>query len=197
MWLRVTVDGNNDLLLGNVYIPPSGSPYSDSEGFNRVSAELETLTCSKNIQVCLTGDFNARCGVKSEYVVESDVEPSDFDIDPILYRTLLNQREMDDKGIPCKRVSSDHHINEYGNRLIEFCQCHALYICNGRIGRDCNEGSFTTVKRSIVDYVIGSTGVLTNMNEFAISNFDSMFSDIHRPILCNLRISLDISTNDP
>ena len=127
--------------------------------------------------------------------VESDVEPSDFDIDPILYRTLLNQREMDDKGIPCKRVSSDHHINEYGNRLIEFCQCHALYICNGRIGRDCNEGSFTTVKRSIVDYVIGSTGVLTNMNEFAISNFDSMFSDIHRPILCNLRISLDISTN--
>ena len=33
------------------------------------------------------------------------------------------------------------------------------------------------------------------MNEFAISNFDSMFSDIHRPILCSLRISLDISTN--
>ena len=31
MWLRVTVDGNNDLLLGNVYIPPSGSPYSDSD----------------------------------------------------------------------------------------------------------------------------------------------------------------------
>ena len=40
MWLRVTVDGYNDLLLGNVYIPPSGSPYSDSEGLNGVSAEL-------------------------------------------------------------------------------------------------------------------------------------------------------------
>ena len=120
MWLRVTVDGNNDLLLGNVYTPPSGSPHSDSEGFNRVSAvSLEKLTCSKNIQVCLTGDFNARCGVKSEYVVESDVEPSDVDIDPILYRTLLNQREMDDKGIACKRVLSE--INAYGNRLIEFC----------------------------------------------------------------------------
>ena len=51
------------------------------------------------------------------------------------------------------------------------------YICNGRIGRDCNEGSFTTVKRSIVDYVL------------------SMFSDIHCPMSCNLRISLDISTN--
>ena len=117
MWLRVTVDGNNDLLLGNVYIPPSGSPYSDSEGFNRVSAELDRLTCSKNIHVCLTGDFNARCGVKSEYV-QSDVEPLDFDVDPILYRTLLNQREINDKGSPCKRVSSDHQINEYGNRLI-------------------------------------------------------------------------------
>ena len=102
---------------------------------------------------------------------------------------------MNDKGISCKRVSSDHQINKYGNRLIEFCQGHALYICNCRIGRDCNEGSFTTVQRSIVDYVIGYTGVLTNMNEFAISNFDSMFSDIHCPISCNLRISLDISTN--
>ena len=145
MWIRVNVDENKDLLLGNVYIPPSGSPYSDSEGFNRVSAELETLTCSKNIQVCLTGDFIARCGVKSEYVVESDKEPSDFDVDPRLNRALLNQREMNDKGILCKRVSSDHQINEYGNRLIEFCHGHAQYICNGLIGRDSNEGSITAV----------------------------------------------------
>ena len=54
-----------------------------------------------------------------------------------------------------------------------------------------------TVKRNIVDYVTGSTGVLTNMNEFFISNFDSMFSDIHCPISCDLRISLDISTAYP
>ena len=108
-----------------------------------------------------------------------NLEPSNFDVDPILYRTLLNQREINDKDIPCKRVSSDHQINEYGNRLIKFYQGHALYICNGRV---CNEGSFTTVKRSIVDYLIGSTGVLTNMNEFVISNFDSMFSDIHKNI---------------
>ena len=78
---------------------------------------------------------------------------------------------MNDKGIPCKRVSSDNKNNEYGNRLIEFCQGHALYIWNGRIGRDCNEGSFMTVKRNIVDYVIGSTGVLTNMNEFFYIKF--------------------------
>ena len=93
----------------------------------------------------------------------------------MMYRNLLNQRKMNDKNITCERVSSDQNINEYGNRLIEFCHGHFLYIWNCRIGSDSKEGDFTTIRKIIVDYIIGSPGVsIINMNDLAISNFDNI-----------------------
>ena len=44
--------------------------------------------------------------MKSEYVVKPDVhrlEPSGFDADPIMYRTILNQQEKNNNVILCKR----------------------------------------------------------------------------------------------
>ena len=70
MWLHVTLD-YKELLL--VYIPPSGSPYSDFKEFHQVGAELDTFTFSKHIEICLAGDFNAGCCVKSEYLAEAEI----------------------------------------------------------------------------------------------------------------------------
>ncbi len=192
MWLEIklktTVSSDKKLLVGNIYIPPSGSPYADADCFNEVEAELDELVLNHNVHVCLAGDFNARTGGKSEFMLPNEFEDDDFIVDPELYDKLSVEQEMLDKGIPLNRVTQDKTVNEYGNRLFELCQNNALYVCNGRVGMDAVKGKTTSKDTSIIDYVVCSPAVLCNVLKFEVLEFDHLFSDIH----CALSVCIEM-----
>lgn len=181
MWLKVKnrCCECKELLIGNVYIPPVSSPYSDVECFNEVETELDYLRLDNSIQVCLTGDLNARVGEKNEFLSLEEFDYDDYVIDPNLYSKLDKEREMLTRGIPLNRVTMDKTVEVHGNRLLEMCKTRNLYICNGRVGLDATLGKVTSKGVSTVDYVIGSPEVLYRIDQFHVIDFDPLFSDIH------------------
>ena len=67
-----------------------------------------------------------------------------------------------------------------------------LYIFNGRVGSDRSIGSYTTSRKSVVDYTIGSPSILSKCVNFTVLDFDPLFSDIH----CALQFSLKSNNTD-
>lgn len=119
MWLelKVKIDSNSSktLLIGNIYIPPSGSIYADADCFNEVESELDELKSHHDVHVCLAGDFNARTGEKSEFNLASDdLDENDLIVDPDLYSRLETEEVLIENGIPLNRVTQDETVNEYG-----------------------------------------------------------------------------------
>ncbi len=188
MWLSVKFNTNQNILQGNVYIPPSGSPYAHADCFNEIDSELDNLMHNEKVNVCMCGDFNARTGGKSEFLKLNNLVQDDFITDPMLYDKLREEYDLIERGIAESRTSCDKTINEYGNQLIELCQSNALYICNGRIGNYSIHGRTTSKDTSIVDYMIGSPAVLRNITMFDILPFDHLFSDIHCALTAHIEI---------
>ena len=57
-----------DLVIGAVYIPPRGSPYSDIEMFSEVESELMDYDLDYH-DVLICGDFNSHVGKDDDYMV--------------------------------------------------------------------------------------------------------------------------------
>ena len=62
LWFKVSsklVNFNEDVIFGNVYIPPEGSPYFQPDTFDQIENEIRTF--SQNYKyISLFGDFNSR-----------------------------------------------------------------------------------------------------------------------------------------
>ena len=129
-------------------------------------------TLSNDKFVLLLGDFNAHTKTQDDTVVIDDF--------------ILNETDvvLDDdvsESVTKTRNSKDVHIlNRHGRLLLEFCQNHGIIIYNGRTGKD--KGEFTTTKKSIVDYIVGSCSLWNYVKEFEILPYSAMCSDIHCPI---------------
>ena len=73
--------------------------------------------------------------------------------------------------------------------LLDFCASNNLFILNGRIGSK-NTNSKTTCKgKSTVDYFISSLRVLNNVTDFEIYQYQSLYSDVHCPVVINLKLT--------
>ena len=127
----------NDLFLCLCYNIPSGSSreaFSNDNIFDMILDDM--LLFEDKYGQCnflVTGDFNARCGnrpdfVEDEFLHKLDMLPDDYVEDVFL-----------------SRCSQDKITNEYGNYLSNFCKASGLRIMNGRIGSDGGLGKFTCV----------------------------------------------------
>ncbi|XP_033736865.1 uncharacterized protein LOC117325053 [Pecten maximus] len=99
------------------------------------------------------------------------------------------------------RVNCDDKKNNAGNRLIDFCKFNDLFICNGRTGHDKSVGKLTCKNASVVDYVLCSSKLVKNIDDFEILDFNSLLSDVHCPISFTLHfddvLNTTISCNNP
>ena len=68
------------------------------------------------------------------------------------------------------RKSQDSVYNNVGNILLEICKSNNLFILNGRCGKD---------KEAFVDYSITTAETLKFIDDFEITELDSLFSDGH------------------
>lgn len=195
-WISISKNVLNskcDLLIGNVYVPPESSPYSAVSSFDEIDSELLDISSRKDCEICLAGDFNAHTNNRPDYIIDQHInsttdvpdvlDPSEEAMEDVS-RTLNQFRKF---GVNVDRLSSDtKRPDNYGNRLLELCRSHSLYILNGRVGNDKLTGQLTTTTDSIVDYFIGTCNLVTSVSDMWISPFDSLFSDLHCRVCVNI-----------
>lgn len=177
------------LLLGLVYIPPEGSKYVSESAFVELEAELLDLREEDDL-VCLCGDFNARTKNMLDYVDFDELICGTVGIDENLISVIDPQSPLEAAGIARERCTRDlGRPNNYGYKLVEFCKSHTVYICNGRVGADHDKGLPTTRSGTLIDYVLGTCGVLKAISSFEVLDFDPLYSDVHAAISFTLGAS--------
>lgn len=145
-----------DIFLAGVYIWVENSP-----AYNIINTDLFELlqqdinSYQSKGKVFLIGDWNARVGLKRDYIVCDHI--IDF---------LNDDSYMPDT--PCERKSMDRVTNTHGSKLIDLCKSMSLRIANGRLASD-YEGSFTFINSSgssLIDYLL-----LNDQDFHSIDNF--------------------------
>ena len=82
--------------------------------------------------VFVAGDFNARVGLKHDFIVcdafNEFTDDTEYSPDVFSYR-----------------ASHDNMCNNFGTHLLDLCKATCVRIINGRIGSDAGKGAFTYV----------------------------------------------------
>ena len=123
----------------------------------------------------ITGYFNGRTAS------EADILDFDKYIDDEAFSDFIHNDSI------TTRINQDDVIDNYGRRLLLFCQMTNLFIANGRLGDFHNTSGFTFASHnglSVVDYLLCTVADSQYINQCCILNFNE-FSD-HSPILFSL-----------
>ena len=123
---KACIHVEKDVLLSCVYFPPEGSRYAYDDCFTELDNELEILNESDNYYVMLVGNFNARTGHKEDVLGETLIPEMDDEMN--VHYEIEVEEGLELLGLPVQRISCDDKTNNFGNRLIEFCQINMLYI---------------------------------------------------------------------
>ena len=139
------------------------------------------------------GDFNSKTGTGLDFIYfDGNISDTNFDF---YANHQFNICNLESLGIPTKRYSEDYTFNNYGYRILDFCKTFDIHIVNGRCGLDRGIGKFTTIKKSVLDYVIMSAELLSCILKFQIIDFDPILSDIHIPITFSLDSNIGVNVS--
>jgi hypothetical protein len=194
IWVKLDAEFfgyEKDMYVCLCYVLPGGSSrqgFVDVHTIERVQQTIVDIIfdTQHKCHFIEMGDFNARTGVLSDYVLpdESDMYlplPDDYTPDMI----TLPRSSMD------KNV-----VNENGRILLEMCKSTGHRILNGRKGRDTNIGKCTFLNsqgESLIDYVICSEDVFDHVSDFYVHD-PNVFSD-HKIVSFKLHCMLVQSQN--
>ena len=188
LWLKVdkvTLNIDNDLFIGIVYIPPEGSRFYKNDMFSKIEESILNMYCNSE-HIMLIGDFNARTGILNDMCSLDEYILSENGFDELFPTECNPENVLDSLNLPHARVSKDHKVNNNGTKLIDLCQQLNLIICNGRLGADKPIGNTTCKDKSVIDYCIASTTCLPYIENFEILDFSALLSDVHCPIKISL-----------
>ncbi|MEW8548565.1 MAG: endonuclease/exonuclease/phosphatase family protein, partial [Candidatus Thiodiazotropha sp.] len=176
---RMIFGTDKDVILSFIYIPPVGSPFYKTEEFSNIELlEHQFMSLPINLSefyFILCGDFNARTGIKQDFVKIDTNIPA-----------FHEYHEIFDMGEISERSSCDKTVSPCGNDLLNFCKVYSLIIVNGRCGRDLN-GSYTYISTqgcSLIDYVLCSPDLLTFILDF---NIEIRTESKHLPVSTSLK----------
>lgn len=189
-WIKISASLlkiDEDVLIGNIYIPPGNSVYKIPDPINEL--EQEYLKFSANYKyILLTGDFNSRTSNDLDFI---EVLYSNHDITGntiFNYANCLNQFNMSKT-----RCSQDNVKNSNGNLLLELCRNNNLFILNGRVNGD-KKGMLTCRQASVVDYFICTYELLCYIVNMQVLDFSALYSDVHSPLSLTMKLNNN-STN--
>ena len=153
-----------DLYFCFSYTPPLNSPYTKNLDFDVLQTlEEEIANFSREGNVLVGGDFNAKTGTGNDFVLDHTDEHSPImDIDTYI---------MDE---PQTRENRDtHSIDAQGETLLSLCKNSRMRILNGRTKGD-RYGRFTRYplalreSPSTLDYIITDTEVFKDIMSFIV-----------------------------
>jgi hypothetical protein len=110
---------------------------------------------------CFLGDFNARV---PDYIRKIHFDDSNL-------HTLSDVNILHELKIPCRRTCQDLVKNNYGNHLFNMCKSNNLYLLNGTF----DNGQYTTIRFSIVDFIICSVELSNYIRGFFCQNFGKFY----------------------
>lgn len=136
---------DEDVYICNTYIPPANSNVINVNDFDFFFDTTESgIERYKISGKCfITGDFNSRCANVTDFI--------EYD------RYINNNNELSNSVYIPPRVSKDHVLDRFGNRLIELCKATSFIIGNGRLHSDAYTGDYTFHSykgSSVVDYLL-------------------------------------------
>ena len=171
---------DRDIVISFPYCVPANSSFTIRTQFDPFT-DFENKICSVKDEsdlICL-GDFNARTGLKPDYLDNED--NSDIPVMGDICAT--------DSVATYPRGNLDSEVvNQYGDHLLSLCQSIPLRICNGRKLGDV-QGMFTCFKsngQSSVDYCLASPNIWSRISTFQVHNFIPDMSD-HCPTSVSIR----------
>ena len=95
LWFTFTDSYDTKCVLGAVYIPPEGSPYSSVNIFDELEQKIINFCANENNHTWLMGDFNARSGLLSDFIsIDEEIGEFTFDIESKLVLGKNNLEEM-------------------------------------------------------------------------------------------------------
>lgn len=184
---KVCTGLDENLYIGNVYLPPEGSKYVSADMWETVQNEITRVKLLSKY-VVLMGDFNARTSNISEIMYADTFLCNQMGIDPNLLNEMDNSEYLNESR-HCSRTNQDNKTNSYGIKLIEMCKVNNFLIANGRVGSDKDKGMVTSKSVSTIDYIMFTSNCFKIMLDFKVLPFCPMLSDIHSPIECVVKLS--------
>ena len=172
---------SNDVIIAGLYIPCEHSTFyncqEENNGIEDLINELVDVSVADN-NLLLMGDFNARTGDMPDYIIDDNVN----------YLEFPEWWSVDQFNIPRQSRDKNGPINSFGRSLLALCKQCQIHMLNGRSPNDqYREYTFcSTTGQSLVDYVLVSTSLFEQMDNFCIGDRDE--SD-HFPISCSLQCS--------
>ena len=143
--------------------------------------ELKWSSVGKHRDKLCFGDFNARTGVKLDYLQSED--NTDIPVPLDIYET--------DTVRVLPRQNFDSKTNKYGDNLLSLCKSVPLRICNGRKLGDLL-GSYTCYTpngQSCVDYCLASPRIYDSVKTMSVGEPVLTLSD-HCPVKVILKVKV-------
>ena len=157
MWVKIKAEIGRPLYIAICYFPPSTSHYATLKGqCPFVNLDEDIWDFSRNGEVILVGDFNARTGYFQTVFYDTSEE-------------ML--REMDANDLSLARHSQDKECTSYGRSLIDMGTTHGLAILNGLQIFPASNGFTCFPHRhgaSTVDYVLAQSNLIPLIKDFNI-----------------------------
>ena len=177
-----------DVMLGCVYIAPEHSTHTREDAFNMLESEIACISKDQDIMIC--GDYNARTGLLPDFSAHclsgnDDSLPVKVPSDDLIGEQIT--RCLIDRGMLLRYSEDNKSVNNYGKKLLDMCKTTGLLIVNGRIGLDKGLGKYTrsdTTGNSVVDYVICSPNLFVKINDFYIQ--EKLPESDHLPLCMSL-----------
>ena len=173
-----------DIYICLLYLVPQSSPYLSKMGINVLETIEKDIVEKYNNKgdIILMGDFNARTGNEDDFISN----------DAAAHIPVSNDFYPIDTAVG-KRSSHDTIVDTRGKELLDICISNQLRITNGRIFGD-SYGAYTCYKAvgcSVIDYVIVSQDLLSQLLYMSVSDFFTDMSDCHSRISFKLLASFE------
>ena len=175
IWVKVKKEATGeerDIFIGTCYFNPQRTNNKDSQQMSNLTENILFLKSKGHI--IINGDLNARTGNLPDTIL-SDKYDEDFNI-------CVNDNTLN-------RNSQDKKVNQRGNELLDLCKSLDLNILNGRKTGD-PFGKYTCFNwngSSVVDYLLTSDSLFSQMSSFKVGDFLPWLSD-HCPLYSTLEL---------
>jgi len=180
-----------DLILCAVYLPPTGSRYLDEDELLLFENEICQI-CTEHKYCIFVGDINARTARIPDFVSADEFLADYFNFDDDTLSAFNRTQLLEKWGFSLSRVSSDSKTNAHGHMFIELCKNNSLFILNGRVGQDKNNGQFTYRETSVIDYAFSTPECFEFFEDFAVIETDALFSDGHNLLSLTLNTRVGV-----
>ena len=131
-WFLYKASNGEEILMGNIYVPPKGSKYLKDNIFDLIECDLIQYSVKYDVsETLIAGDFNAKTRNEPDFVTLDDTLIDQLGIGYDVESEMNMVENRQDTGVQQIRKNRDGSaLNEAGRKLIKMCKNHNVLILN-------------------------------------------------------------------